>query len=141
MPTRSPVSSCSSTTSSRKSIIGNEDSKPCISSASKLNLKKNFRSQVVPLNCNDNLNMADGYAIKDNIDNQKEFEDLSLIRKQLLQIENQQSNLLDLLQVLTSLSFNVIAVMFIHSILLTVLRLVCSVSLIISSILNFFVLV
>lgn len=31
--------------------------------------------------------------------NQKECEDLSLIRKQLLQIENQQSSLLDLLQV------------------------------------------
>lgn len=33
---------------------------------------------------------------------QRESEDLSLIRKQLLQIENQQSNLMDLLQVLFS---------------------------------------
>lgn len=35
--------------------------------------------------------------------NQRDCEDLSLIRKQLVQIENQQSHLLDLLQVLTSL--------------------------------------
>lgn len=35
----------------------------------------------------------------------KESEDLSLIRKQLVQIETQQSNLMDLLQVLTLLHF------------------------------------
>ncbi|KAK6160111.1 hypothetical protein DH2020_003492 [Rehmannia glutinosa] len=98
VPTRSPVSSYASSTRSQKSVIGNEDIKPCISSASKLNFKKNFRSRVVPFNCNENLDMADGYAIKDDFEDQKEFEDLSLIRKQLLQIENQQSNLLDLLQ-------------------------------------------
>ncbi|KAI3467442.1 hypothetical protein Pfo_024105 [Paulownia fortunei] len=98
VPTRSPASSCSSTTSSQKSTIGNEDIKSCISSASKLHLKKNFRSRVVPFNCNESSTLADGYAIKDNFENHQEFQDLSLIRKQLLQIENQQSNLLDLLQ-------------------------------------------
>ncbi|KAK4402878.1 TORTIFOLIA1-like protein 4 [Sesamum angolense] len=95
--TRSPASSCSSTTSNQKSTLGNEDSRLCFSSARKLNLKKNFRSRVVPFNCNDNANVAGGCSINDNIENQ-EFEDLSLIRRQLRQIENQQSDLLDLLQ-------------------------------------------
>ncbi|PIN18037.1 hypothetical protein CDL12_09293 [Handroanthus impetiginosus] len=98
--TRSPSSSCSSTTtSSQKSILVNgDDSKPRFYSASKLNLRRNFRSRVVPFNCNDNVTGLDEYAVKDNFENQKEFEDLSLIREQLLQIENQQSNLLELLQ-------------------------------------------
>ncbi|KAH6756392.1 ARM repeat superfamily protein [Perilla frutescens var. hirtella] len=77
----------SSSSSSRKSIAGNEDNRPCIPSSSKLNLKKNIRSRVVPFD-----------ITKSNLENLKEFEDMSLIRRQLQQIENQQSNLLDLLQ-------------------------------------------
>ncbi|KAL8533985.1 hypothetical protein ACS0TY_010124 [Phlomoides rotata] len=93
-PNRSTPSSCSSN-SSRKSI---EDSKTCISSENKLNLRKISRSRVVPFNSNDSSNMGDEFAIKGSFENEKEFENLSLIRRQLVQIENQQSNLLDLLQ-------------------------------------------
>ncbi|KAL3631083.1 hypothetical protein CASFOL_024067 [Castilleja foliolosa] len=96
-PARSPPSGCSSTISCQKSIVETEDTKPSSSSASKSNFRKNSRSRVVP--CNENSATADGYDVKDEFENQKvEFGDVTLIRKQLLQIENQQSNLLDLLQ-------------------------------------------
>ncbi|KAL7091547.1 hypothetical protein ACP275_12G113000 [Erythranthe tilingii] len=86
--TRSTPTTCSSAANNvEKTVI--ENKKPC----SNTNSRKNFGSRVVPFNCNENSEIADGYAIKEN-----EYEDLSLIRKQLLQIENQQSNLLDLLQ-------------------------------------------
>ncbi|XP_051122631.1 TORTIFOLIA1-like protein 5 [Andrographis paniculata] len=55
--------------------------------------KLNFRSRIVPLDCND----SGDNAVIENSENQ-DLEYLSLIRKQLQQIENQQSNLLDLLQ-------------------------------------------
>ncbi|GFP91558.1 microtubule-associated protein tortifolia1 [Phtheirospermum japonicum] len=97
--TRSPPSGCSSMISSQKSIVEHEDIKQCISSASKSNFKKSYRARVVPFNCHENPATADEYAGKDEFENQKtEFGDVTLIRKQLLQIENQQSNLLDLLQ-------------------------------------------
>lgn len=101
-PPRSPASSCSSSTSSsRRSIRGNEDSKPHIPTAgNKLKLKKNTRSLVVPFNYSDNSD-----DIMDDFENGKEFEDMSLIRRQLQQIENQQSNLLELLQVVASFSW------------------------------------
>ncbi|XP_057774750.1 TORTIFOLIA1-like protein 4 [Salvia miltiorrhiza] len=97
-PPRSPASSCSSSTSSsRRSVLGNEDTKPHIPTAgNKLNLKKNTRSRVVPFNYGDNSD--ENNAIKEDFEDEKEFEDMSLIRRQLQQIENQQSNLLDLLQ-------------------------------------------
>ncbi|CAK9172700.1 unnamed protein product, partial [Ilex paraguariensis] len=60
-----------------------------------------FGSRVVPFHENDycELDMTDGNNTEEVYGNQKEIEDLSLIRKQLLQIEHQQSSLLDLLQV------------------------------------------
>ncbi|CAK9138862.1 unnamed protein product [Ilex paraguariensis] len=59
-----------------------------------------FGSRVVPFHENDycELDMTDGNNTEEVYGNQKEIEDLSLIRKQLLQIEHQQSSLLDLLQ-------------------------------------------
>ncbi|KAL3618009.1 hypothetical protein CASFOL_038330 [Castilleja foliolosa] len=60
----------------------------------KLNLFNKFGSRVVP--CGD-----DSVVISNEtggVRNQRESDELSLIRKQLLQIENQQSSLLDLLQ-------------------------------------------
>lgn len=97
VPKSSPPANFLSMTNNRKGIIGNEDVKPCVSTSTKLNLKRNSRSRVVPFNCNDHSSLDDGCdAINEN---DKEFEDLSLIRKQLVQIEKQQSNLLDLLQV------------------------------------------
>lgn len=96
-PNRSPASSVSFTNSTRKSFSGNENGKPCVN---KLNFRKISRSQVVPFNGNDGSNVADEFAPEGTFENQKEFENLSLIRRQLMQIENQQSNLLDLLQVL-----------------------------------------
>lgn len=59
------------------------------------------RSRVVPLIENDGckINVAVDSASEDIYWNHKEAEGLSLIQKQLLQIENQQSSLLDLLQV------------------------------------------
>ncbi|KAG8366234.1 hypothetical protein BUALT_Bualt17G0055300 [Buddleja alternifolia] len=98
VPTRSPASSCSSSSNSQRSIIRNEDNKSCVSSATKLNLRRNFRSRVVPVNIIDNLNMGDGDVMKEKLGNGKEFEDMSLIRNQLRYIEIQQSSLLDLLQ-------------------------------------------
>ncbi|KAL1550938.1 hypothetical protein AAHA92_18838 [Salvia divinorum] len=91
-PPRSPASSCSSSTSSsRRSTLGNEDAKPRIPTASnRFNLKKNVRSRVVPCDNSD--------KIKDDFESENEFEDMSLICRQLQQIENQQSNLFDLLQ-------------------------------------------
>ncbi|KAL3654154.1 hypothetical protein CASFOL_003835 [Castilleja foliolosa] len=98
-PARSPPSGCSSTISSQKSIVESEIIKPSISSASETNFRKNYRSRVVPFNCNENTPTTDGYAVKEESENPKvEFGDVTLIRKQLLQIENQQSNLLELLQ-------------------------------------------
>lgn len=60
-----------------------------------------FGSRVVPFHGNDNceLDLADSNATEDVYVSQKEVENLSLIQKQLLQIENQQSSLLVLLQV------------------------------------------
>ncbi|KAK9276840.1 hypothetical protein L1049_006377 [Liquidambar formosana] len=57
-------------------------------------------SRVVPFHENDNSESAvvDSNAIVEAYGNHKDFEDLSLIHKQLVQIENQQSSLLDLLQ-------------------------------------------
>ena len=95
-PPRSPASSCSSSTSSsRRSTLGNEDAKPRLPTASnKFNVKKDTRARVVPCDSSDN--------IKDDFEseNENEFEDMSLIRRQLQQIESQQSNLFSLLQVL-----------------------------------------
>lgn len=98
-PPTSPVPSCSSSaSSSRRSILENEDSKPHIPTAgNKLTMKKSAGSRVVPFNCIDNMDEND--AIKDDFENEEELEDVSLIRRQLQQIENQQSNLLNLLQV------------------------------------------
>ncbi|OAY49917.1 TORTIFOLIA1-like protein 4 isoform X2 [Manihot esculenta] len=58
-------------------------------------------SRVVPFNDDDNFYNKDFEVNNPNeeyCENSKDIEDLSLIRDQLLQIENQQSNLLDLLQ-------------------------------------------
>jgi hypothetical protein len=44
-------------------------------------------------------------SAEDFYENHKDYEDLSLIREQLIQIENQQSSLLDLLQVQTIFEF------------------------------------
>ncbi|KAL0327220.1 UNVERIFIED_CONTAM: TORTIFOLIA1-like protein 4 [Sesamum angustifolium] len=94
MPTLSPALSYSSTASSRETILGSEeDKKPFIRKSSKLDTRKNFL--VFPLNCDDNLNLADEDVKKHS---GKELEDLYVIRKQLMQIESQQSSLLDLLQ-------------------------------------------
>jgi len=54
------------------------------------------KSRVVP--CYDDPNVVDNSA-NDVCDNPQDVEDFSLIREQLIQIENQQSNLLDTLQV------------------------------------------
>ncbi|XP_047151414.1 TORTIFOLIA1-like protein 4 isoform X2 [Vigna umbellata] len=53
------------------------------------------KSRVVP--CYDDTNFVDNSA-NDVCDNPQDVEDFSLIREQLIQIENQQSNLLDTLQ-------------------------------------------
>lgn len=58
-------------------------------------------SQVVPCEGDNSASTVGVSEITENVcKNQKESEDLSLIREQLVQIENQQSGLLDLLQVL-----------------------------------------
>lgn len=58
-------------------------------------------SRVVPFQDDENpdLGVVVSNTVKEGYENNKEVEDLSLIREQLLQIENQQSSLLDLLQV------------------------------------------
>lgn len=60
-------------------------------------------SRVVPFNDDENhsLDVVVSTAAEEVYENQKDAEDMSLIREQLLQIENQQSSLLDLLQVCT----------------------------------------
>ncbi|XP_042051849.1 TORTIFOLIA1-like protein 4 [Salvia splendens] len=95
-PPRSPASSCSSSTSSsRRSTLGNEDAKPRIPTASnKFNVKKDTRARVVPCDSSDNI--KDDFESEN--ENEFEFEDMSLIRRQLQQIESQQSNLFSLLQ-------------------------------------------
>ncbi|KAA8529501.1 hypothetical protein F0562_033700 [Nyssa sinensis] len=57
-------------------------------------------SRVVPFPENDNceLDVVNNNATEEVYGNHEEVEDLSLIREQLVQIENQQSSLLDLLQ-------------------------------------------
>ncbi|KAH7515824.1 hypothetical protein FEM48_Zijuj10G0067300 [Ziziphus jujuba var. spinosa] len=57
-------------------------------------------SRVVPVLDDEdhNLDVLVGNAVEEACESQKDAEDLSLIREQLLQIENQQSSLLDLLQ-------------------------------------------
>lgn len=58
-------------------------------------------SRIVPFHENNNSEsaVADSNATGEEIyENQKDIEDLSLIRKQLIQIENQQSSMLNLLQ-------------------------------------------
>jgi len=58
-------------------------------------------SRVVPFQDDENpdLGVVVSNTVKEAYENNKDVEDLSLIREQLLQIENQQSSLLDLLQV------------------------------------------
>ncbi|XP_073032752.1 TORTIFOLIA1-like protein 4 isoform X2 [Primulina eburnea] len=99
-PTKSPVSSCSSTGRSQKSIVRNDqEKKPCTSNPNMPELRRNFRSRVVPFNFNsDDLDVGYGDSIHEKLGTQTEFEDLSLICDQLVQIENQQSTLLDILQ-------------------------------------------
>ncbi|XP_039019811.1 TORTIFOLIA1-like protein 4 [Hibiscus syriacus] len=56
-------------------------------------------SQVLPLHDDDEiLDVGDKNVFLDVVENPKDMEDLSLIREQLAQIEDQQSNLLNLLQ-------------------------------------------
>ncbi|KAM1741475.1 hypothetical protein ACFX13_011688 [Malus domestica] len=57
-------------------------------------------SRVVPFNDEENCDsdIVVGNAAEEVYENQKDAEDLSLIREQLIQIENQQSSLLNLLQ-------------------------------------------
>ena len=64
-------------------------------------------SRVVPFDDDEKhvSGVIDGSAAEEAYDSQKDAEDLSLIREQLLQIENQQSSLLDLLQVCTVFVF------------------------------------
>ena len=61
-------------------------------------------SRVVPFNDDENYDsdIVVGNAAEEVYENQKDAEDLSLIREQLIQIENQQSSLLNLLQVCSS---------------------------------------
>jgi hypothetical protein len=65
-------------------------------------------SRVVPFqedeNCYNKVVEVSSSA-EDFYENHKDYEDLSLIREQLIQIENQQSSLLDLLQVQTIFEF------------------------------------
>lgn len=58
-------------------------------------------SRVVPFQDDENpdLGVVVSNTVKEAYENNNDVEDLSLIREQLLQIENQQSSLLDLLQV------------------------------------------
>ncbi|KAA3482907.1 Microtubule-associated TORTIFOLIA1-like protein [Gossypium australe] len=56
------------------------------------------RSQVLPFHDMENLDVTDKNAALDVDENPKDIEDLCLIREQLAQIEDQQSNLLNLLQ-------------------------------------------
>ncbi|XP_022856132.1 TORTIFOLIA1-like protein 4 [Olea europaea var. sylvestris] len=95
--TKSPASSSSSTGSNQRRSLKSENRKL---GTSTLDFRKKFRSRVVPCNGSDDnvLDMAADNANECELGNQKEFEDLSLIREQLLQIENQQSSLLELLQ-------------------------------------------
>lgn len=100
-PMKSPVSSCSSTGSSQKGIVrSDKEKKPCTLKHNMPESRKNFRSRVVPFNLNsDDLDVGYGDSIHEKMGSgTEEFEDLSLIRDQLLQIENQQSTLLDILQ-------------------------------------------
>ncbi|KAG6766420.1 TORTIFOLIA1-like protein 4 [Populus alba x Populus x berolinensis] len=58
-------------------------------------------SRVVPIHGDENCYSKDvevSSSTEDFYENHKDYEDLSLIREQLIQIENQQSSLLDLLQ-------------------------------------------
>lgn len=81
--------------------MGNEErSKPQIPTPTRSKPKKNIRSRVVPFNCSEN---SDETPTNEGFEDQKEFEDMSLIHRQLEQIETQQSNLLELLQVLISI--------------------------------------
>ncbi|XP_075496612.1 TORTIFOLIA1-like protein 4 [Primulina tabacum] len=99
-PTKSPVSSCSSTGRSHKIIVrSDQEKKPCTSKPNIPELRRNFRPRVVPFNFNsDDLDVGYGDSIHEKLGTQTEFEDLSMICDQLLQIENQQSTLLDILQ-------------------------------------------
>ncbi|KHG18303.1 Microtubule-associated TORTIFOLIA1 -like protein [Gossypium arboreum] len=56
------------------------------------------RSQVLPFHDEENLDVTDKNAALDVDESPKDIEDLCLIREQLAQIEDQQSNLLNLLQ-------------------------------------------
>ncbi|XP_022868351.1 TORTIFOLIA1-like protein 4 [Olea europaea var. sylvestris] len=98
LTSRSPTSSSSSPASNEKRAVKSENR--ITSKSSKVDFRKNFRSRVVPCNGNDDnaLDMAADKANECNLGDQKEFEDISLIREQLVQIENQQSSLLELLQ-------------------------------------------
>ncbi|MBA0669842.1 hypothetical protein Goklo_007399 [Gossypium klotzschianum] len=57
------------------------------------------QSQVLPFHDEENLDVTDKNAALEVDENPKDIEDLCLIREQLAQIEDQQSNLLNLLQV------------------------------------------
>lgn len=89
--------SCSDLKQEAKRVLFN---KSC-DEKSKKNGGLRSRSRVVPFIENESceLNVAVDIAYEDIYLNHKEVEDLSLIQKQLVQIENQQSSLLDLLQV------------------------------------------
>ncbi|CAI9756247.1 unnamed protein product [Fraxinus pennsylvanica] len=100
LTSRSPASSSSSIASNEKRTLKSENRKPITSRSSKVDFGKSFRFRVVPCNGNDDnvFDMATDNANECNLGDQKEFEDISLIREQLVQIENQQSSLLELLQ-------------------------------------------
>ncbi|KAK2994388.1 hypothetical protein RJ640_029503 [Escallonia rubra] len=88
--------SCSTSKPETKRVLF---SKICNEKSSKFGGLR-FGSRVVPFHEMDKceLDAAGDNAIEDVYRNNREVEDLSLIQKQLLQIENQQSSLLDLLQ-------------------------------------------
>lgn len=71
-------------------------------------------SRVVPFNDDEDhrSDVVVNNAAEEVYESQKDAEDLSLIREQLLQIENQQSSLLDLLQVCTRMLDNLISPSF-----------------------------
>lgn len=89
--------SCSNLKQEAKRVLFNKS----FDEKSKKNGGLRSRSRVVPFIENESceLNVAVDNAYEDIYLNHKEVEDLSLIQKQLVQIENQQSSLLDLLQV------------------------------------------
>lgn len=88
--------SCSSSSSEVKSTVFNRPPDQ------KFHRYRNslFGSRVTPLfeDYNDDMDIADGNINEDALLSHKEYENFCSVRKQLVQIENQQSSLLDLLQ-------------------------------------------